>query len=339
MYDLLIVGAGPAGIALSVEARAAGVDPGRTLVLEKSASHNRTIRELYPEHKLTTANYKGFAVPCEGLVRIGDMSKAATLAYFDRVIAEHGVGVQYNAEVYRVRRLGGSKGGRFRVESSTGSHDTSVLAIAIGIFGRPKKPSEYRLPALKDRVLFDISSARISGEEVLVVGGGDSAAEYVEDLHRAGNRVTLSYRGRAFSRLTSRNRGLVEALSASGEIEILLESNIARVDVEDGRPLATFNESNDRPRRFDRIVYALGGTTPANFLRMLGIAFDEREPIIREGGETDVSGLFLVGDLVVGRSGGSINTACNSAVDTMRRIAEARLVPFSNGLSAQALVA
>jgi thioredoxin reductase (NADPH) len=339
MYDLVIVGAGPAGIALSVEARAAGLDPGRTLVLEKSASHNRTIRELYPEHKLTTANYKGFAVPCVGLVRIGDMSKTATIAYFDRVIAEHGVAVHYNAEVYRVRRLAGSNGARFRIESSTGSYDTCVLAIAIGIFGRPKKPAEYRLPTLKDRVLFDISSVQMSGEEVLVVGGGDSAAEYVEDLHRAGNRVTLSYRGPAFNRPTARNRELVEALSASGQIEVRLESNIVRVDVEDGRPLATFNESPDRPRRFDRIVYALGGTTPTSFLRMLGIAFDERGPIIGEGGETDVSGLFLVGDLVVGRAGGSINTACNSAVDTMRRIVAAQLVPLGNGVSTQELVA
>jgi thioredoxin reductase (NADPH) len=332
MYDLLIVGAGPAGIALSVEARTAGLDPERTLILEKSASHNRTIRDLYPEHKLTTANYKGFAVPCEGLVRIGDMSKAETLAYFDRVIAEHGVAIHYHADVYRVRRLAGSNGARFRVESSTGSYDTRVLAIAIGIFGRPKKPSEYRLPALKDRVLFDLSSLQISGEEVLVVGGGDSAAEYVEDLHRAGNRVTLSYRGGEFTRLTARNRDVVEALAAAAVIEVLLESNIAQVDVEEGRPLATFHESRDRPRRFDRIVYALGGTTPTNFLRMLGIAFDERGPIIGEGGESDVSGLFLLGDLVVGRAGGSINTACNSAVATMRRIAAAGLLPFGNGL-------
>ena len=60
MYDLLIIGAGPGGIALAAEAQASGIDPSRTLVLEKAATHNWAIRQLYPEQKLTTANYKGF---------------------------------------------------------------------------------------------------------------------------------------------------------------------------------------------------------------------------------------------------------------------------------------
>jgi cation diffusion facilitator CzcD-associated flavoprotein CzcO len=53
MYDLIVIGAGPGGIALAAEAQASGVDPAGTLILEKAATHNRAIRQWYPEQKLT----------------------------------------------------------------------------------------------------------------------------------------------------------------------------------------------------------------------------------------------------------------------------------------------
>ena len=68
MHDLIIVGAGPGGIALAAEASASGIDPSQILILEKGPTHNSAIRQFYPEQKLTTANYKGFAARCEGLL-------------------------------------------------------------------------------------------------------------------------------------------------------------------------------------------------------------------------------------------------------------------------------
>jgi thioredoxin reductase len=53
---------------------------------------------------------------------------------------------------------------------------------------------------------------------------------------------------------------------------------------------------------------------------MLGIKFNDEGPVFNESGETDVPGLFLIGDLVVGKTGGSIITAFNSAVRAMRSI-------------------
>jgi thioredoxin reductase len=66
MYDLIIIGAGPGGIALAAEACASGINRSQILVLEKGATHNSAIRQLYPEQKLTTANYKGFEARYEG---------------------------------------------------------------------------------------------------------------------------------------------------------------------------------------------------------------------------------------------------------------------------------
>jgi thioredoxin reductase (NADPH) len=320
MYRLVIVGAGPGGIALAAEARAIGVEPEEILILEKAPTHNGAIRQLYPEQKLTTANYKGFVAKCEGLLCLTDMSKAETIEYFDKVISDYKLNIRYNAEVYGLDRIEDDGNSHFVVKSSAGTFESKLLGVAIGIFGRPNKPKEYQFPpSLRERLLFDITSVSIRNENVLVVGGGDTASEYVQYLQAAGNRVTLSYRQTDFHRVNEQNRDLLLEMERRGEVEILRGTNIERVDDENGRPLVIFHE--DVPARsYDRVVYALGGTTPTNFLRNLGIVFDDNGPIFDEAGATNVPGLYLLGDLVVGKKGGSIITAFNSAVRAMKRI-------------------
>jgi thioredoxin reductase (NADPH) len=144
----------------------------------------------------------------------------------------------------------------------------------------PNRPKEYRLPpSLKEKLLYDITSYPIHDESVLVVGGGDTAAEYVQYLSRDGNRVTLSYRKADFSRLNQQNLGALLAMENRNEVEILRTSSIKEVADEAGRPRVVFSEPEHPVRTFDRVIYALGGTTPTNFLRTLGIAFNEQGPI------------------------------------------------------------
>src|SRR5262245_30568563 len=323
MYDLVIVGAGPGGIALAAEARACNVDRKQVVVLEKGAQHNWAIRQFYPDKKLTTANYKGFQARCEGLLCIQDMTKVETLEYFDRVIRDYDIDILYNTDVSTAHRMASAGGEYFRVETNRGTYESRVLAVAIGILGRPNRPTEYRLPvSLKNRLLFDITSQRIEGENVLVVGGGDTAAEYTENLLKQDNRVTLSYRRAEFSRLNDRNRGLLLDMERRNQVRILRNSNIERIEEQSGRPQVVFKEASSTSEVFDRVVYALGGTTPSNFLRTLGIVFNEEGPMFDTTGETNVPGLFILGDLVVGPKGGSIVTAFNSAVRAMQRICE-----------------
>ena len=321
MYDLVIIGAGPGGIALAAEACAEGIDPGQILLLEKAEHHNSAIRQLYPEQKLTTANYKGFEAKCEGLLCIKDMTKLETIEYFDKIIGDYHINMKYGAEVYGMERLNDVDGARFRVSSSKGTFDSKVLAVAIGIFGRPNKPKDYSFPpSLRQRLLFDITSVSIRDENVLVVGGGDTAAEYVQYLNAAANRVTLSYRQADFTRLNDQNRARLLDLEERKEAEILRSTNILRIDDDSGRPHVVFREEAVSARVFDRVIYALGGTTPTNFLRTLGIVFNDEGPIFDEAGATNVPGLYLLGDLVVGKKGGSIITAFNSSVRAMKRI-------------------
>jgi len=320
MHDLVIIGAGPGGIALAAEAFASGIDPSQILILEKGSTHNSAIRQLYPEKKLTTANYKGFEARCEGLLCVRDMTKPETLLFFDQIITDYQVNIEFNAEVYGMRRTD-EGGARFRVESSQGVYESKVLACAIGIFGRPNKPKEYRLPpTLKERLLFDMTSQQIQNESVLVVGGGDTAAEYVQYLRPQGNRITLSYRKADFTRLNEQNHDALFGMEQRGEVEILRSSNIKEIEDEAGRPRIVFAEAEHPARPFDRVILALGGTTPTNFLHTLGITFNGDGPVFDEAGATNVDGLYLIGDLVVGKKGGSIITAFNSAVRAMKSI-------------------
>lgn len=320
MHDLIIIGAGPGGIALAAEAFASGIDPSQILILEKGPTHNSAIRQLYPEKKLTTANYKGFAARCEGLLCVRDMTKPETLQFFDKIISDYHVNIEFNAEVYLMRKPEDG-GARFRVESSQGVYESKVLACAIGIFGRPNKPKEYRLlPTLKERLLFDMTSQQIQNELVLVVGGGDTAAEYVQYLRQQNNRITLSYRKADFTRLNQQNHNALLAMEQRGEVEILRSSNIKEIEDEAGRPRISFAEPEYTSRIFDRVIFALGGTTPTNFLHTLRITFNGDGPVFDEAGATNVDGLYLIGDLVVGKKGGSIVTAFNSAVRAMKSI-------------------
>jgi len=165
-----------------------------------------------------------------------------------------------------------------------------------------------------------MTSQQIQNEAVLVVGGGDTAAEYVQYLRQQSNRITLSYRKADFTRLNQQNHDALLAMEQRGDVEIIRNSNIKEIEDEAGRPRISFAEPEHTARTFDRVIFALGGTTPTNFLHTLAITFNADGPVFDEAGATNVDGLYLIGDLVVGKKGGSIITAFNSAVRAMRSI-------------------
>jgi thioredoxin reductase (NADPH) len=321
LLDLLIVGAGPAGIALGAEAVAAGIAPEKILILEKGEAHSWAIRKYYPESKLVTANYKGFAAVCTGVLCITDLSKGETLTYLDRAIADNELVVKYGEAVGAIR----PRDGFFLVESPAATYRAKTCAIAIGILGRPQKPEWPLLAALKGKITFDVTSVSLRNADVLVIGGGDSASEYVQYLEQEGNRVALSYRGDSFQRMNSINRDSLESLEVRGSVLVLRGTNVARVESDGGRPRVVFKEERTPATTFDHVVLALGGTTPENFLKTIGIDFDGATPVFKDGYETSIPGLFLVGDLTSGKTGGSIITAFNSANEAMRALCEGHL--------------
>ena len=219
-------------------------------------------------------------------------------------------------------RIGTEPGGGLRVESTGGVFRARVVVIAIGILGRPARPS-YPIPReVKGHVLFDVTSEEFSDRDILVVGGGDTAAEYCQFLTQRGNRVILSYRGAVLSRPNSINRDSVLALERQGRLEVRLSSNVTSLESANERVRGRFGEAGWPPLEVDRVIYALGGTTPENFLKSAGIEFDGPQPRLSPSFGTSVPGLFLAGDLTAGRTGGSIILAFNTAAAAMRQICQ-----------------
>jgi len=317
MYEMVIIGAGPAGISMAAEARGVGIPAEKIVVLEKGDAHSWAIRKFYPASKPVLANYKGIKAVCTGVMCLTDMTKEETLTYIDRVIEQCQLSVHYKEAVTGIRPLAG---GGFTVETSGGAYQTARCVIAIGILDKPNKP-EYKIPpALARRVHYDITTEAIRDEDCLVVGGGDTASEYCQFLVQQNNRVTLSYRRQEFARLNPVNLESLLALETRAQVRILRGSNLSALEDEEGRPRAVFQEAGYAAETFDRVVYALGGTTPLNFLKAVGIKFEGEIPVLTEGYETSLPGLYLIGDLSAGKKGGSINLAFNMAAEAMRAI-------------------
>jgi thioredoxin reductase (NADPH) len=320
VFSLVIIGAGPAGISMAVEAVNVGVLPEKILILEKAPEHSYTIKKYYPDQKKVTANYKGFKSVCTGVLCLADSSKHETISYLDQAVGTHNLTLHYNETVHQIARE--QEDGTFTVRTSGGEYETKLVVIAIGIFGRPNKP-EYPLPgALSKKILFDVTSTEIKNSSVLVVGGGDSASEYCQYLYQLGNTMHLSYRKNDFSRMNDINKESIMAMAMRGEVKLLLNSTITAIKDVNGVLEVRFNEEVYGVQTFDYIVYALGGSTPENFLKLLGIEFEGTQPIVKPGYETSVPGMFLVGDLSAGTKGGSINWAFNSTNTAIKRICE-----------------
>lgn len=318
MFDIIIIGAGPAGISMAVEAREAGISNEKILLIEKAEEHSFTIKKYYPDNKLVTANFKGFAAQCTGVMCLADSTKQETISYLDKAIEKNNLNVHYSEVVYKINQEKNNQ--KFVIYTDKNNYESKVVVVSVGILGKPNKP-EYKIPpSLNARVLFDVTSIEIINSKVLVVGGGDSASEYCQFLNQMGNNVTLSYRRTYFKRMNVINQQSLTAMANQGKIKIYTGSNITSIEDDNGKPKVIFTERESET--FDYIVNALGGTTPDNFLKLIGIEFNGPNPILKDGYETSVPGLFLTGDLSAGKKGGSIIWAFNSSKAAMKKICE-----------------
>jgi thioredoxin reductase (NADPH) len=318
--DMIIVGAGPSGIATAIEAKRHGLTAIK--ILEKGPSHSSMIRTYYKEGKRVDAKYAGLEPICFGVMCLRDGNRESFLSFIDHAIAANGIEISYGCEVWAIEK---QADGAFFVKSSKGDFLAKTVVIAIGKMGRPNQPEYYsKIPAsLKNSkaILFDINTRELSGLEVLVVGGGDSAGEYVDMLH-ATNKVIWSYRQTSISKMNEVNKRIVEKLMADAKIESLLGTTIVSVEEDDARPRVNFADGSSRT--VDVVLYGLGGMTPVSFLKSVSIAVTEKgeAQVNPETCESSVAGLYIVGDLLgKGKGGGSIISGFNSAHQAARDIA------------------
>jgi len=145
----------------------------------------------------------------------------------------------------------------------------------------------------------------------------------------------MSYRRDDLPRMNDINRASLLSLAEQGAVRLMLSSTVERVSDSNGKPMVHY--AGGEEHQYDYVVYALGGSTPENFLKAIGIEFDGPNPRLLDGHETSVPGLFLVGDLSAGNKGGSIIWAFNSANTAMKKICKDHLgcsVPERGGKGA-----
>ena len=300
IYDLIIIGGGPGGIGSVVEAKELGL--GKVLMIEKTDNHSHTIRKFYKDQKRVDKDWQGQAVELEGNVDFVDGTKESTLDYFDKLLDDELIDARFNCAVESVSK----EGDIFHVTSACCSERAKNVIVCIGRMGKPNKPSYKIPPSLKTQINFNLDKCS-NGEKILIVGGGDTAVEYACELSET-NEVILNYRREMLNRPNPTNLEMIARYEDNAAVSLKLGVDIESLESEHGQVKVNFS---DGAKLFDRIIYAIGGTTPKDFLKCCSITLDEMgEPIFDENYESEVEGLFVAGDIVF-NSGGSIAIALN----------------------------
>lgn len=262
ILDVLIVGAGPAGISAALGAMEKKL---RFKVVEQDTLGGTVAH--FPRGKLVmTAPAE---LPLVGKVKFGEISKEKLLAFWNDVVDETGLQIAFEERVDAVAR----EGDAFMVTTTKARYRARAVLLAIGRRGTPRLlgvPGEdlskvvYRL----------IDPEQYVGQHVLVVGGGDSALEAAASIAgEAGTTVTLSYRGEAFGRARAKNRDRVDAAIAQGRLKTLLGSEVQRIETE--RVIVQTKEGIEEIRN-DAVVICAGGVLPTQFLKDAGIEVETK---------------------------------------------------------------
>lgn len=302
-YDIICIGAGPTGLACAIEAKRAGMRP---LVIDKGCLCNSLYH--YPTNMLF------FTTP--ELLEIGDLpltcagekpSRIEALKYYRKTAEHYGLELRLYE---RVERIEGNNG-HFTVFTSVAKgehnrHECSKIIVATGYYDLPNLlgiPGED-LPHVSHYYTEAHSFWR---EDVVVIGGKNSAAEAALDLYRAGARVTLIHRREQLaSTIKYWVRPDILNRIKAGEVRALFNTSVVRID-----PCQVFVRNGGKKSPLcAKQVFALTGYHPDfTFLRQMGVSLDPEtnKPAVNPLTlESNVSGIFLAGVVIGGNLTGEI---------------------------------
>jgi thioredoxin reductase/ferredoxin len=260
IYDVLIVGAGPAGISASLRA----IENKLSYITIERDEVGGTVAK-FPRQKVVTTAPLEF--PLYGKLKKKELSKEHLLAFWDMVLNRVEFNVCADAKVEDITK---GKDGTFAVMTATQRYQARTVILAIGRSGTPRKlgiKGEH-LPKVMYRL---IEADHYRNKRILVVGGGDSAVEAAMGLaQQDGNQVTLSYRRQEFTRIKERNRQRMAECIRSGKIRVIFNS-IPVEFKQDRVILVVWEELKILPNDFVWIF--AGGTPPYDFLKKIGVGF------------------------------------------------------------------
>ena len=262
-YDIIIVGAGPAGISGTLTAKKHKL---KFLLLEQDTLGGTVF--TFPRKKIIMTS--PMDLPLYGKIKLYETSKSELLDLWQTVLAKNGIKVNENRKVESIE----CSGSFLKVKTISGEEfsSTSVL-LAIGRRGTPRK---LNIPGeTKEKVAYRLlEPEEISGKHITVVGGGDSAVESAL-LLCDNNHVILSYRGEVFNRLKPQNNMALNKAVSAGKLEVKLNSNLVNIE-DDFVTLSLTKEPEEKKLKNDLVYIFAGGELPTQFLEKAGIRITKK---------------------------------------------------------------
>ncbi len=258
-YDLVIIGAGPAGIAASLQAKKNGL---KFVTVEQDSLGGSVYS--FPRRKIIMT--RPLELPLYGKINKTEMTKDELLDIWHDVLKKNNITINEREKVINVS----SSNDSFLVETNKKSYLTQKILLSVGRRGSPRKlnvPGEN-----KEKVFYRlIEPELISDSEILVIGGGDSAVEAALLLaeESVNCRVTLSYRKEKFGRIKQSNLEKILNAIESGSVNMLYNSNVVEI-FDDSVELEV--NGDEKLRIGNDLVYVfIGGELPTAFLEKVGI--------------------------------------------------------------------
>jgi thioredoxin reductase len=255
-YDVIIIGAGPAGLGATLQAAAKKL---RYLTLEQNDVGGTVLK--YPRRKVVMT--APLQLPGYGKIYFRDVRKEDLLVEWQKIIQKTGVKIQVKTRVEKIRR----KENVIEIIAGHQRYSAASVVLALGRRGTPRQlgvPGE-ELP----KVIYQLDDPQeFSGRQCLVVGGGDSALECALMLADSGARVALSYRQNSVARAKPRNRQRFEEAVRQRRIRALMPSVVKAIAPQSVR-LEMNGEEKNIPN--DDVIVMAGGVLPFEFLKEIGI--------------------------------------------------------------------
>lgn len=257
-FDLVIVGAGPAGISATLQAKKLGL---KSITLEQDSLGGTVY--TFPRAKIVMTS--PMDLPLHGKVKLHETSKTELLDLWKQVISKNELVIHEHKKVEKIIE----ENNTFTAITRDGNeYSTRAVLLAIGRRGTPRKLNIQGedLEKVAYRLL---EPELITGEKIIVVGGGDSAVESAF-LLMENNEVILSYRGESFARLKPKNNEKLQQATTSGKLNVMLQSNLN--EIKDGWVNMKIAGSEEiQPVQNDLVYIFAGGELPVEFLKNAGI--------------------------------------------------------------------
>jgi thioredoxin reductase (NADPH) len=262
-YDLIIIGAGPAGISACLTAKKQGLS---FLLLEQDTLGGTVF--TFPRKKIVMTAPMNLSL--FGKVKLYETSKAELLDLWQKVLSKNNIQVNENSKVESIL----SEDGIFKITTLKGDQFTAeAVLLAIGRRGTPRKlnvPGETN-----EKVAYRLLEPElISNKDIIVVGGGDSAIESAL-LLADENRVTLSYRNDVFNRIKPANNVALNKAREEGRLDVRLSTNLINID-DDSIILSIGKDGESVKLKNDLVYIFAGGELPTQFLEKAGIKITKK---------------------------------------------------------------